>query len=129
MIQYMSVCTKACEEYFSCNSFVYHSALTCNIINYITIYLFLHTIPSVGPYTDWSIFAHTCLHKCLPNIWNDFFQRIRICVSQLKGVFVILHSLSFCNVTEEGHAALNSALRSNPTHLKDLSLSGNNLKH
>lgn len=43
----MSVCTKACEEYFSCNSFVYHSALTCNIINYITIYLFLHTIPSV----------------------------------------------------------------------------------
>ncbi|XP_057202700.1 ribonuclease inhibitor-like isoform X1 [Triplophysa rosa] len=37
--------------------------------------------------------------------------------------------LSFCDVTEDGRAALDSAQRSNPTHLKDLSFSGNNLKH
>lgn len=53
---------------------------------------------------------------------------LHLCVSTEVYV-VILHSLSFCDVTDEGRAALDSALRSNPTHLKDLYLSGNNLKH
>ncbi|XP_016117109.1 NACHT, LRR and PYD domains-containing protein 3-like [Sinocyclocheilus grahami] len=35
--------------------------------------------------------------------------------------------LSKCGVTDEGCAALASALRSNPSHLRDLSLSGNKL--
>ncbi|XP_073672682.1 NACHT, LRR and PYD domains-containing protein 3-like [Garra rufa] len=35
--------------------------------------------------------------------------------------------LSKCGVTDEGCAALASALRSNPSHLRDLNLSGNNL--
>ncbi|XP_026119934.1 NACHT, LRR and PYD domains-containing protein 3-like [Carassius auratus] len=33
--------------------------------------------------------------------------------------------LSFCSITEEGYKALASALRSNPSHLKELDLTGN----
>ncbi|KAK9961841.1 hypothetical protein ABG768_007241, partial [Culter alburnus] len=35
--------------------------------------------------------------------------------------------LSVCGVTDEGCAALASALRSNPSHLRELNLSGNDL--
>ncbi|KAK9961840.1 hypothetical protein ABG768_007240 [Culter alburnus] len=37
--------------------------------------------------------------------------------------------LRCCGVTDEGCAALTSALRSNPSHLRELSLSGNKLGH
>ncbi|XP_059421624.1 NACHT, LRR and PYD domains-containing protein 3-like isoform X7 [Carassius carassius] len=37
--------------------------------------------------------------------------------------------LSYCGVTDEGCAALTSALRSNPSHLRELDLSGNILRH
>ncbi|XDV40951.1 hypothetical protein PO909_009927 [Leuciscus waleckii] len=40
---------------------------------------------------------------------------------------IVLHRLSDCGVTDEGCAALASALRSNPSHLRRLDLSGNNL--
>uniref|UniRef100_A0A8C1ESH8 Uncharacterized protein n=1 Tax=Cyprinus carpio carpio TaxID=630221 RepID=A0A8C1ESH8_CYPCA len=36
--------------------------------------------------------------------------------------------LSYCGVTDEGCAALTSALRSNPSHLRELDLTGNKLK-
>ncbi|XP_026105889.1 NLR family CARD domain-containing protein 3-like isoform X3 [Carassius auratus] len=36
--------------------------------------------------------------------------------------------LSYCGVTDEGCSALTSALRSNPSHLRDLYLFGNNLR-
>ncbi|KAG1953694.1 NACHT, LRR and PYD domains-containing protein 12-like [Pimephales promelas] len=35
--------------------------------------------------------------------------------------------LSYCGVTDEGFAALTSALRSNPSHLRELNLTGNKL--
>ncbi|KAL0185070.1 hypothetical protein M9458_020766, partial [Cirrhinus mrigala] len=35
--------------------------------------------------------------------------------------------LSYCGVTDEGCAALASALRSNPSHLRQLNLIGNKL--
>uniref|UniRef100_A0A672KM29 Uncharacterized protein n=1 Tax=Sinocyclocheilus grahami TaxID=75366 RepID=A0A672KM29_SINGR len=35
--------------------------------------------------------------------------------------------LNYCSVTDEGCAALASALRSNPSHLRQLDLSGNKL--
>ncbi|XP_048067133.1 NACHT, LRR and PYD domains-containing protein 3-like isoform X2 [Megalobrama amblycephala] len=35
--------------------------------------------------------------------------------------------LSYCDITDEGCAALASALRSNPSHLRELSLSGNEI--
>ncbi len=38
-----------------------------------------------------------------------------------------LYRLSDCGVTDEGCAALASALRSNPSHLRQLELSLNNL--
>ncbi len=40
---------------------------------------------------------------------------------------IVLYRLSYCGVTDEGCAALASALRSNPSHLRDLDLSGNKL--
>ncbi|XP_058606813.1 ribonuclease inhibitor-like [Onychostoma macrolepis] len=35
--------------------------------------------------------------------------------------------LKYCGITDEGCAALASALRSNPSHLRDLDLTGNEL--
>ncbi|KAL0185068.1 hypothetical protein M9458_020764, partial [Cirrhinus mrigala] len=35
--------------------------------------------------------------------------------------------LSYCGFTDEGCAALTSALKSNPSHLRHLSLSGNKM--
>uniref|UniRef100_A0A8C0YCU6 Uncharacterized protein n=1 Tax=Cyprinus carpio carpio TaxID=630221 RepID=A0A8C0YCU6_CYPCA len=40
---------------------------------------------------------------------------------------IVLHRLSNCGVTDEGCAALASALRSNPSHLRELDLSENKL--
>ncbi|XDV33347.1 hypothetical protein PO909_003780 [Leuciscus waleckii] len=40
---------------------------------------------------------------------------------------IVLYRLWRCGVTDEGCAALASALRSNPSHLRELNLSGNNL--
>ena len=40
---------------------------------------------------------------------------------------IVLYRLCRCGVTDEGCAALASALRSNPSHLRELSLSENKL--
>uniref|UniRef100_A0A8C2E8U5 Uncharacterized protein n=1 Tax=Cyprinus carpio TaxID=7962 RepID=A0A8C2E8U5_CYPCA len=40
---------------------------------------------------------------------------------------IVLYRLNNCGVTDEGCAALASALRSNPSHLRELDLSGNKL--
>uniref|UniRef100_A0A8C1MAS8 Uncharacterized protein n=1 Tax=Cyprinus carpio TaxID=7962 RepID=A0A8C1MAS8_CYPCA len=40
---------------------------------------------------------------------------------------IVLYRLRDCGVTDEGCSALTSALRSNPSHLRELDLSGNNL--
>uniref|UniRef100_A0A8C1MB37 Uncharacterized protein n=1 Tax=Cyprinus carpio TaxID=7962 RepID=A0A8C1MB37_CYPCA len=45
---------------------------------------------------------------------------------RLKSV-IVLYRLSDCGVTDEGCAALASALRSNPSHLRELDLTGNKL--
>uniref|UniRef100_A0A8C0YR41 Uncharacterized protein n=1 Tax=Cyprinus carpio carpio TaxID=630221 RepID=A0A8C0YR41_CYPCA len=45
---------------------------------------------------------------------------------RLKSV-IVLYRLSDCGVTDEGCAALASALRSNPSHLRELYLTGNKL--
>uniref|UniRef100_A0A8C1WUR2 Ig-like domain-containing protein n=1 Tax=Cyprinus carpio TaxID=7962 RepID=A0A8C1WUR2_CYPCA len=45
---------------------------------------------------------------------------------RLKSV-IVLYRLSYCGVTDEGCAALASALRSNPSHLRQLDLSVNKL--
>lgn len=43
-------------------------------------------------------------------------------------VFVLLFCrLCGCGVTDEGYAALSSALRSNSSHLRELDLNGNNV--
>uniref|UniRef100_A0A8C1LZT0 Uncharacterized protein n=1 Tax=Cyprinus carpio TaxID=7962 RepID=A0A8C1LZT0_CYPCA len=47
---------------------------------------------------------------------------------RLKSV-IVLYRLSDCGVTDEGCAALASALRSNPSHLRELNLSGNKPGH
>jgi len=40
---------------------------------------------------------------------------------------VVLYRLRYCDLTDEGFAALTSALRSNPEHLRDMDLSGNKI--
>jgi len=40
---------------------------------------------------------------------------------------IVLYRLMDCGVTDEGCVALASALRSNPSHLRDLNLSDNKL--
>ncbi len=40
---------------------------------------------------------------------------------------IVLYRLSDCGVTDEGCAALASALRSNPSHLRQLYLFGNKI--
>ncbi len=40
---------------------------------------------------------------------------------------IVLYRLRYCGITDEGCAALDSALRSNPSHLRELDLSGNKL--
>ncbi len=40
---------------------------------------------------------------------------------------IVLYRLNDCGVRDEGCAALASALRSNPSHLRELNLSGNKL--
>ena len=40
---------------------------------------------------------------------------------------IVLYRLQRCGVTDEGCAALASALRSNPSHLRELNLSENKL--
>uniref|UniRef100_A0A8C1MC88 Uncharacterized protein n=1 Tax=Cyprinus carpio TaxID=7962 RepID=A0A8C1MC88_CYPCA len=46
---------------------------------------------------------------------------------RLKSV-IVLYRLYDCGVTDEGCAALASALRTNPSHLRYLDLSGNKLR-
>lgn len=47
-----------------------------------------------------------------------------VCPRQSDGVLLFFR-LKDCGITEEGFAALASALRSNPSHLIELDLSGN----
>ncbi len=46
-----------------------------------------------------------------------------ICVIRKNNIF--FNRLSDCSITEEGYKALASALRSNPSHLIELDLTGN----
>uniref|UniRef100_A0A8C1T4T2 Uncharacterized protein n=1 Tax=Cyprinus carpio TaxID=7962 RepID=A0A8C1T4T2_CYPCA len=46
---------------------------------------------------------------------------------ELRSV-IVLYRLNHCGVTDEGCAALASALRSNSTHLRELNLSRNKLQ-
>ncbi|XP_009290195.1 NACHT, LRR and PYD domains-containing protein 3 isoform X1 [Danio rerio] len=50
------------------------------------------------------------------------FKKLQPVIRQCRSV-----QLSYCGLTDEGCAALASALRSNPEHLRDLYLSGNKL--
>lgn len=53
-------------------------------------------------------------------------QLFVVCPERVKP-FVLICRLSGCKVQEEGCASLASALRSNPSHLRELDLSSNNL--
>ncbi|CAM4550667.1 unnamed protein product [Leuciscus chuanchicus] len=53
------------------------------------------------------------------NLLSDVLQNPHCKLKKLR--------LSYCGITDEGFAALASALRSNPEHLRELSLSGNKI--
>uniref|UniRef100_A0A671RN80 NACHT LRR and PYD domain-containing protein n=1 Tax=Sinocyclocheilus anshuiensis TaxID=1608454 RepID=A0A671RN80_9TELE len=53
----------------------------------------------------------------------EVFQKLLPVIKESRSV-----QLRCCGVTDEGCAALASALRSNPSHLRDLDLSGNKIK-
>ncbi|XDV33702.1 hypothetical protein PO909_004008 [Leuciscus waleckii] len=56
------------------------------------------------------------------NTADEVLQKLMPVVKESRSV-----QLSNCGVTDEGFAALASALRSNPSHLRELNLSGNKL--
>ncbi|KAG1924956.1 NACHT, LRR and PYD domains-containing protein 12-like [Pimephales promelas] len=56
------------------------------------------------------------------NTADEVLQKLLPVVKEARSV-----QLSYCGVTDEGCAALTSALRSNPSHLRQLSLTGNKL--
>ncbi|CAM4720228.1 unnamed protein product [Leuciscus chuanchicus] len=56
---------------------------------------------------------------------NNKAEKLKVLQKLLPCVIVL--RLSDCGVTDEGCSALASALRSNPSHLRDLDLSGNKL--
>ncbi|CAM4549854.1 unnamed protein product [Leuciscus chuanchicus] len=58
--------------------------------------------------------------------WNKIGESVNLLSDVLQNPHCKLELLwlSYCDLTDEGFAALTSALRSNPEHLRDLSLSG-----
>ncbi|KAK3517986.1 hypothetical protein QTP70_029104, partial [Hemibagrus guttatus] len=58
---------------------------------------------------------------------SDQTLETSLCTTSEECVIVSLYRLYQCDVSDEGCAALTSALRSNPSHLRDLDLSCNNL--
>ncbi|XP_016349907.1 NACHT, LRR and PYD domains-containing protein 12-like [Sinocyclocheilus anshuiensis] len=63
--------------------------------------------------------------------WNKLGDTaVNLLSDLLKGPYCNLETvwLSYCGVTDEGCAALASALRSNPSHLRKLDLTGNELR-
>ncbi|XDV33217.1 hypothetical protein PO909_003723 [Leuciscus waleckii] len=70
----------------------------------------------------------TCMAK-RPLSRNQLSQSQVSCLSLDIGLMcvIVLYRLEYCDVTDEGCAALASALRSNPSHLRHLDLSGNKL--
>ncbi|KAL1267312.1 hypothetical protein QQF64_032675, partial [Cirrhinus molitorella] len=64
-------------------------------------------------------------------IWNKIGDLgVKLLCAGLEDAHCKLEKLwlSYCGVTDEGCAALASALRSNPSHLRELSVSGNKLE-
>ncbi|XP_067307353.1 NLR family CARD domain-containing protein 3-like isoform X2 [Pseudorasbora parva] len=61
--------------------------------------------------------------------WNKLGDSVKLLCAALEDPHCKLEILELrcCGVTDEGCAALASALRSNPSHLRHLNLSGNNL--
>ncbi|XP_051717732.1 NACHT, LRR and PYD domains-containing protein 12-like isoform X7 [Ctenopharyngodon idella] len=59
---------------------------------------------------------------------NDKMEKLKV-LQKLLPVMKESRSvqLSYCDITDEGCAALTSALRSNPSHLRELNLSGNKI--
>ncbi|CAM4721242.1 unnamed protein product [Leuciscus chuanchicus] len=57
---------------------------------------------------------------------NNKAEKLKV-LQKLLPCVIVLYRLSDCGVTDEGCSALASALRSNPSHLRDLDLSGNKL--
>ncbi len=52
--------------------------------------------------------------------WYDMMWESKECV-------IVLYRLSYCGLTDEGCAALALALKSNPSHLRQLDLSWNKI--
>ncbi|XP_039516229.1 protein NLRC5-like isoform X1 [Pimephales promelas] len=61
--------------------------------------------------------------------WNKIGESVNLLCDVLQNPHCKLEKLwlSYCGVTDEGFAALTSALRSNPEHLRDLNLSFNKI--
>ncbi|XP_073718579.1 protein NLRC3-like [Misgurnus anguillicaudatus] len=56
------------------------------------------------------------------NTADEVLVRLQLVIKETKKL-----KLQWCDITDEGCVALTSALRSNPSHLRDLDLSGNKL--
>uniref|UniRef100_A0A3B3C5S5 B30.2/SPRY domain-containing protein n=1 Tax=Oryzias melastigma TaxID=30732 RepID=A0A3B3C5S5_ORYME len=77
----------------------------------------LHSSPFQGKLPPLYLLLHLCpaLHSELTTVFSYFPPCVVLCVCSLSG----------CLITEEGCASLASALKSNPSHLRELDLSYN----
>jgi len=67
--------------------------------------------------------CHYISHPALRPEWITNYRHL----NYNSQYFIVLYRLSECGLTCEGCADLASALRSNPSHLRQLGLTGNNL--
>uniref|UniRef100_A0A8C1RBL9 NACHT domain-containing protein n=1 Tax=Cyprinus carpio TaxID=7962 RepID=A0A8C1RBL9_CYPCA len=59
---------------------------------------------------------------------DEVLQKLLPVIKESRSSVIVLYRLYDCGVTDEGCAALASALGSNPSHLRELNLSGNKLE-
>src|SRR4029434_3800991 len=77
-----------------------------------------HTDTHTDTYSETDTLKHTHTYK-LTNTHTYFWSKMELLFT------FFLYSLSWCSITEEGFSSLASALRSNPSHMRELWLNGN----
>ncbi len=126
------ICTRA-HKLFHCASIITETSRTpnaqsCTVCHCNHLYLDYNRRPSKR-YAAESCSLHiiSSYSSFEPPFSLYFTQRDEKQLGAPKQCVIVLYRLMKCGVTDEGCAALASALRSNSSHLRELNLSGNKI--